>query len=169
MNRRVHYYGGGGGPGARKALRLGVGGHGTWHGRGMTGGGVLHSQSGWHGRGVAGDGILGTIWNVAKPFLSKAMGLFGTAAKSTIGKKVIESAKDNAIKSGVKLVDDVLKGENVGQSLKKNLTDTAKNTLSEGTDIVSKGLFPMKKNVKRKKKTKRSISGIKKVKKDLFS
>lgn len=152
------------GIGVLKVQNLGLGGRGAWHGRGVVGGGM------W-----------GSLWNFAKPLLSKAINVFGSAAASPVGKQVIASVKDNAIKSGVKIVDDVLKGENVGQSLKKNLSDSAKNTLSEGSNIVSQGLFPMKKNVvkptaqKRQRsktpltKRKRNIAGIKRAKRDLFS
>ena len=72
-----------------------------------------------YGRGLG--GIFRGVYKFFKPLLSFLIPTIKKAVKSTTGKKLIKQAKKSALKAGVKTLSDVSSGENVRESMTKNL------------------------------------------------
>lgn len=87
-------------------------------------------QRGYGRVGQRGGGIGSFLANIAKkiiPFLFKT----GKAIASTgVGQRVISAAKDSAVNGGLNLVQDVLKGGNVKDSISTGLREAKKSVLS---------------------------------------
>ena len=67
------------------------------------------------GRGIG--GLLRLVKSVFAPLVKTAGKSIVKAATSTTGKKVINTIKDQAIESGMRLATDALRGEDMGVSL----------------------------------------------------
>ena len=95
------------------------------------------SQQG-HGFG----GIFGRLFRAAVPLLKKAAPVVKSAAK-TVAKE--------AIRSGADVVDDLLSGENLGDSLAHRSEEGAKRIAKIGVKKVKKMMASPKKPINRKK------------------
>ena len=72
-----------------------------------------------YGRGIG--GIFRGIYKFFRPLLNFLIPSLKKAVKSETGRKLIKQAKKSALKAGVKTLSDVSTGENVGESMTKNL------------------------------------------------
>ena len=72
-----------------------------------------------YGRGLG--GIFRGIYKFFKPLLHFLIPSIKKVVKSKRGRKLIKQAKKSALKAGVKTLSDVSTGENVGESMTKNL------------------------------------------------
>lgn len=123
-----------------------------------------------YGRGLG--GVLSKIFNYIKP---KIFGLARSAVKSKPFKKIVNNAKNIALDTGSKVIDDISKGQNVRDSIKSNLRDGAKTFAKKTADTSIETLKNMinpreKKPSSKPKKRPRKLKVIssKKRKPDIF-
>lgn len=90
----------------------------------------LHS-----GRGIG--SVLKTLFSKIAP-IAKTIFNFGKRAFNTdLGQAIAKSTQQNLAEGGIKLVDNVLKGENVKNSLKSAITETGQKTLTDSANLIS--------------------------------
>lgn len=123
-----------------------------------------------HGRGIG--SILSSVFKKILPFVKTILGIGKKAASSKTGQSLIRSAKNEAIKSSLQVADDALKGQNIGESLKRNAKSAGSNiatsALKEAQSFIDNS--PRKKKKKRKKSLLVSKNNSnKRKKKDIFS
>lgn len=121
------------------------------------------------GRLLQKGGFLGGIGrifaSIAKknfPFFKGAAKTAIKVAKSPIAKDVIDTVKSTAIETGLQTASDLLKGENIKDSVQKNIA-TAKDQVADSFERGAKKVAK-----KRKKKTSSKNVKSKKIYKDLF-
>lgn len=78
-----------------------------------------------HGRGIG--SILSSVFRKILPFAKTILGIGRKAVNSKTGQSVIKSAKNEALKTGIQVADDALKGRNIGESIKRNAKSAGKN------------------------------------------
>ena len=118
------------------------------------------------GRGIG--GLLRLVKSVFAPLVKTAGKSIVKAATSSTGKKVLNSIKDQAIESGVRLATDALRGEDMNVSL-ENERQHVKRKAADVIETVYEGTRP-KKQLKRAPKPKRVAKPKYRVKKrgDIF-
>lgn len=133
------------------------------------------------GRGLG--GILSNIFSKIAPFAKTLFNIGKRAFNSTLGQSIVNKTKENTVESGMKALDDVMKGKNVVESLKSNIKDAATKSFKDSTNLVQKAVkrklspdddIPKKtRNKKNKKKQKKYQSiarrGKGRTKQDIFS
>ena len=120
--------------------------------------------------------FISQIFNAVKP---KLFGLAQSAIRSDTFKKITDNAKEIARNTGTQILDDISSGKNVGDSLKKNLKDGAKQIVNDSaqSSIASvRALLnqksmndELKKTGLEKRRKGRKVLGSKKQKIDIFS
>ena len=118
------------------------------------------------GRGIG--GLLRIVKSLFSPLVKTAGKTIVKAATSNTGKKVLNTLKDQAIESGVRLATDALRGEDMGVSL-ENERQQVKRKAADVLETVYDAARPkkqLKTTPKRKYKAK-AKHGVKK-KTDLF-
>ena len=118
------------------------------------------------GRGIG--GLLRLVKSVFAPLVKTAGKSIVKAATSSTGKKVLNTIKDQAIESGVRLATDALRGEDMNVSL-ENERQHVKRKAADVIETVYEGTRP-KKQLKRAPKPKRVAKPKYRVKKrgDIF-
>ena len=128
-----------------------------------------------YGRGLG--GFLSKMFNLIKP---KIFGLAKSAVKSNSFKKIVKDAKDVALNTSSKVIQDVVSGKNVRETVKSNVKEGAKQIASNAAKTSLDSLHSIinnkkdqiddVKNIKtpKKRSKKRKVLGSKKVKKDIF-
>ena len=122
----------------------------------------------YQGRFVQRGNGLGSIFSGFMRYVMPAAKFFGKKIiSSPITKNIVNTAKKSAIQAGLSTVQDIMSGENVGQSLKRNLSrvgddvlETASKELMSGSGARKRKLLSLLKELereetpaKRKKKT----------------
>ena len=82
-----------------------------------------------YGRGLG--GIFRGVYKFFRPLLSFLVPTIKKAVKSKTGRKLIKQAKKSALKAGVKTLSDVSSGENVSESMTKNLKKATADVLKK--------------------------------------
>ena len=85
------------------------------------------------GRGIG--GLLRLVKSLFTPLVKSAGKSIVKAATSNTGKAVLNSIKDQAIDSGIKLATDALRGEDMNESLQSEL-QTVKHKAADGLESV---------------------------------
>jgi len=120
---------------------------------------LLH-RGPFHQKGTGLGGFFKSLFASARPLLRKAFQIGKKAVKHPVVQDTIQDAKDTALQVGVSTVSDLLKGEDVQQSIFKN-SGEAKRHLSERLadriDSFSKKRKLENNTVMKKKKKKRDI------------
>ena len=96
----------------------------------------LHFKGGerlQRGRGIG--GLLRLVKSLFTPLVKSAGKSIVKAATSNTGKAVLNSIKDQAIDSGIKLATDALRGEDMNESLQSEL-QTVKHKAADGLESV---------------------------------
>lgn len=118
------------------------------------------------GRGLG--SIFSKIFSKIAP-IAKTLFNFGKKAlASKPVKNVVNAAKDTAIQSGIQVIDDVIQGKNVGESLKENAAEASKKIGIRAADE-AKDFLQGKISGPPRKKSKTKYKSKKKKKKDVFS
>ena len=91
------------------------------------------------GRGIG--GLLRIVKSLFSPLVKTAGKSIVKAATSTTGKKVLNSLKDQAIESGVRLATDALRGEDMNVSL-ENERQHVKRKAADVIETVYEGTRP---------------------------
>ena len=86
-----------------------------------------------HGRCIG--GLLHLVKSVFSPLVKSAGKSIVKAATSNTGKAVLNTIKDQAIDSGIKLATDALRGEDMNESLQSEL-QTVKHKAADGLESV---------------------------------
>ena len=87
------------------------------------------------GRGIG--GLLRLVKSLFTPLVKSAGKSIVKAATSNTGKAVLNSIKDQAIDSGIKLASDALRGEDMNESLQTEL-QTVKRKAADGLESVAR-------------------------------
>ena len=87
------------------------------------------------GRGIG--GLLRLVKSLFTPLVKSAGKSIVKAATSNTGKAVLNSIKDQAIDSGIKLASDALRGEDMNESLQTEL-QTVKRKAEDGLESVAR-------------------------------
>ena len=87
------------------------------------------------GRGIG--GLLRLVKSLFTPLFKGAGKSIVKAATSNTGKAVLNSIKDQAIDSGIKLASDALRGEDMNESLQTEL-QTVKRKAADGLESVAR-------------------------------
>ena len=87
------------------------------------------------GRGIG--GLLRLVKSLFTPLVKSAGKSIVKAATSNTGKAVLNSIKDQAIDSGIKLASDALRGEDMNESLQTEL-QTVKRKAVDGLESVAR-------------------------------
>lgn len=118
------------------------------------------------GRGLG--SILSTIFSKIAPIARTLMNVGKKVVKLKPVQNVISTAKNESIKSGLNLLDDVIQGKNVKQSIKANATNVANSVANKAlSQIIGSDKKPRPK--KRPKKKKKKVISTKRAKSDIFS
>ena len=115
-----------------------------------------------HGRGIG--GLLRLVKSVFAPLVKTAGKSIVKAATSSTGKKVLNTIKDQAIESGVRLATDALRGEDMNVSL-ENERQQVKRKAADVLETVYDAARPkkqLKTTPKRKYKAKYKVAVKKK-------
>lgn len=113
-------------------------------------------------RGAGIGSIFSSIYSTVVPLIKSALRIGSRVVKSPVGRSVVNSAKKTAMKAGLNVVNDALRGENVVQSTKRELKK-AKGVLAR--NVARKVLRahpappPAKKSKKRGRKRGRGRTG----------
>lgn len=86
------------------------------------------------GRGLG--NVLSSLFKKGLPYVKSLLNAGKKLFNSAIGQNIFNVGKKHAAEGGMKLMDDVFKGENVKESLKKNIKSTAENTLKDSATII---------------------------------
>lgn len=86
------------------------------------------------GRGLG--NIFSTIFTKLAPIARSVFSAGHRALNSTLGRSILHSAGQAAAQGGVNLIDDVLKGENVKESLKNRAKSTAEKSLTDSAKLI---------------------------------
>lgn len=86
-------------------------------------------------RGTGIGSIFSSLYNSVAPLVKTVLGLGARAARTGVGQQVAKSVKKNAMKAGLNVVQDALKGENVLRSTKRNIKQAGGDVLG---DMLSK-------------------------------
>ena len=118
------------------------------------------------GRGIG--SILSSIFRKIAPFAKTILNIGRKAAATKPVQEVLKSAKKEALKTGVQIADDALKGKNIKDSIKSNAGIAAKSVAQTAIGEAKKMINdPVKKrSAKRQKQGKKKS---KRRKKDVFS
>lgn len=115
------------------------------------------------GRGLG--SILSSLFSKIAPFARTLFNIGTKVVKSAPAQEVIKSAKNEALKTGIQVADDVLKGKNVKESIRSNVENAAKNVASSAISQAKKrlnndlnpGEISNKKQKSSKKKRKKKV------------
>ena len=114
------------------------------------------------GRGVGG------LLKVAAKLFAPLGNIMKKAITSSTGKKVVDAVKTQAIDSSINLAKDIARGENVGESLQKELknvkTSAKRKAIDIGTEYLKKK-FNNNTEIKKKKKNQQEENKRFKIKK----
>ena len=118
------------------------------------------------GRGIG--SILSSIFSKIAPIARTILNIGRNAIKTKPVQSVIQSAKNEALKTGIQIADDAIQGKNIGESIKSNTQAAAKSiassALGEAKKYVDKKPTPKKRPVSKKKS-----KPPKRRKRDIFS
>lgn len=134
---------------------------------------LVHRSNQYLMRGSGIGSIFSNIFKAIIPLATKAVNIGRKAATSSTGQKILKAAKRTAVDAGLDIANDVLKGENVKTSAKKNLKSVGSRFVDNAAKEFSTGgkkkkkkkkRAGVKKNIKKKSKSKKTTS-VKKKKK----
>jgi len=115
------------------------------------------------GRGLG--GIFSSILRGALPALKTFLNIGGNALKSQAGKSIINAAKHSAVKAGLNLAADAMKGKNIPASIKQNLKEAGSEVADKFKDASTNlGTVKRKRNISKRVFKQRKIATAKKKK-----
>jgi hypothetical protein len=118
------------------------------------------------GRGVGG------LLKIAAKLFAPLGNIVKKAITSTTGKKVVDAVKTQAIDSSINLAKDIARGENVGDSLQKELKNVKasakRKAIDIGTEYLKKKFNNNTEVKKRRKPNKKKIKGSKLKRRDIL-
>ena len=105
------------------------------------------------------------IGKLLYPTMRKTIPLVQKAASSSVGKKAIKSVKKGALNAGINVMEDVIAGKNVKDSIKENISRESKNV---GKSVAKYTTKALKRKLSQeslnmappKKKVKKSVKSI---------
>lgn len=86
------------------------------------------------GRGLG--SILSSIFSKLAPVARTVYNAGKRAINSTLGQSILKTTGQSVAEGGVNLIDDVLKGENVKNSLVKRAKNTAEKSLTDSAKLI---------------------------------
>lgn len=128
-------------------------------------------------RFIGGDRIqrgrgLGGFFRIASRLFTPIAKVVKSALQSDTGRKIGNAVKEQAVESSINLVSDIVKGKNVEDSLRDEITNVKRNTKRKAVEIGVEHLknYTAKHGIiGRKKKAHPKTPKSKKSKKDIFS
>jgi hypothetical protein len=92
------------------------------------------------GKGIG--SIFSSIYSSVVPLIKSALRIGKNVAATPVGRSIVKEAKKTAMKAGLNVVNDALRGENVFQSTKRELRSAGRRALNLGAQEVQNRTRP---------------------------
>lgn len=109
------------------------------------------------GRGLG--SVLTSVFRTLSPYAKTLLNFGRRIFTSKPGRAIVKTAQQSAVESGLKVVDDVIKGKNVKASLKENVKAVAKNVGSSTLTQVKKMVDSVEGSPSSRKRPKKKKTG----------
>lgn len=121
------------------------------------------------GRGIG--SILSSIFSKIAPIARTILNIGRKAVKTKPVQEVLKSAKNEAIKTGLQVADDVFQGKNVVESIKSNAESGAMKIAESAINEAKKAFTPPQTKKRTAKKMSKTVKKVpsKRRKRDIFA